>query len=352
MMADKQNDAEAFLEALENALEVLGPDETRDVVAEIRGLIAEASLDVRGDENAALAGFGKPEVLAAGILQERGVLPEQSRVPEASLGLQAIGMGIDVALSLAAVAILYSFASRGLYAASYWGYGSPFLTTLTWTAGAVLLGALAWWWAKRLRQTGYTSPGMEAAGIRRVRIGETVRVVRSRDIPGLAGAHRIAPKIMTAIALLVLAAFVLGVAYSRDAQMEAEIRRVVEETGISAGLVSGVYRDVTLGRGMSSLLPSSGPNAEADMRALIERYAAGEFDSYHIFITTLPEGPGAKMDFSDPLSDTVINVLVIESPSGDGPDAIYEYAVRRTGEPTPGGARGGYFIESVASGQN
>src|SRR5665647_92992 len=81
-MNDKPSQIDRYLKALERGLDALGPDETRDVIAEFRGLLADALVDAGGDESAALARLGSPDALAARILEERGIPTAGSRVPE------------------------------------------------------------------------------------------------------------------------------------------------------------------------------------------------------------------------------------------------------------------------------
>jgi uncharacterized membrane protein len=54
VVARYSNKVDAYLGALEEALEALGPDETQEVIAEVRGLLAEATAE--SDEDVAVSG--------------------------------------------------------------------------------------------------------------------------------------------------------------------------------------------------------------------------------------------------------------------------------------------------------
>ncbi|MDP2400659.1 MAG: hypothetical protein Q8M66_01640 [Actinomycetota bacterium] len=347
-MTSKPSEVERYLETLEGALEALGPDETREVVAEVRSLLADATADAHGDEGAAVEGFGSPTAFAAGVLEERGVLCGESRVSEASSASQTAALAIDVAFSLVAVAFLYGFMTMSLGTVAYWGYSGPFVTALAWVVVAAFLGALAWWWVKR-RRPGYTSTGMEAAGIRRIRVGENTRVVRSRDIPAPGASNRLMPKVKVALALLILVSFVYSVAYASKSQWQARIDRALWDASVGAYVVTDVYRQVVMGVGASSLRGSYEPSASDGMTALEQRFAGGKTKSYAVAFVKLPEGATSQSGGSDLASEITVLVGIREFGGEYDVPVVYQYRVRCLLESPEGESvnSGQWLIESI-----
>ena len=324
-MSNTSPNASEYLALLRGALEALGPKETQEVITEIEGLLAEATAD--GDEAALLVSFGPSDAFAARILEERGIASGASRVPEAPAGVRMIAVAIDVGLSLATAILLYAVIELGRWAITYWGYSTPLVTAVEWIAFVALLGGLSWWWIKSRPQVGRASTGMEVAGVRKIRVGETTRIVRNRDIPGLGKGRRVIPKVKMGSAVLVLALSILSIAYMGNLESENRTEKAVFDCSACANVVSNVYRQVLEGAGASSLWREYEPDAEDDMTALMQRYAEGEFTSYAVEFARLPDGAAADSDALNSSSDIIVLVGIREYNEEDGTMAVYEYTV-------------------------
>jgi len=108
MAVRTSSEVEAFLGQVGEALEALGPDESREVVAELRALLHEATTEAGGDASAALAGYGDPRTLAARILEERGVHAGPTRIASAPVGTRLAALAVDVVLWVAALVFVYA----------------------------------------------------------------------------------------------------------------------------------------------------------------------------------------------------------------------------------------------------
>ncbi len=338
---------DAYLGALEGALEALGPDETREVIAEIRGLLAEAVIDA--GEDAALADLGTPNALAAQILEERGVLSAESRVPEASAGVQAIALAIDVAMTLVAAMLMWVFIATPIAAGTYFGYDSTLLAIAAGVAVVAAVGVLVWWWTKKRRRPGYTSTGMAAVGVRRIQVGKTARIVRERDIPGPGQRRRILPIVRTALALLILASALYSVTYSSTSAAQLRAEKALWDGSVGTSVVTDVYGQVVAGAGPSGIHDNFTPAAEGEMTALLERYASGKFKSYAVDYVRLPDGAAPKRSGYDPSEDIHMLVGIREIGEDEVTIEIYEYHVSCIMTHTArGNAAGQFLIESVA----
>ncbi len=298
---------EQYVLTLRDALEALGPEETEEVVAEIRGLLADAVADAGGDEDAAVVGFGSPEVLAARILEERGVIAGQTRVPDAPTSAQVVAALIDLVIAL--VGGVFILTLVGLLAAVIEYSGAPDSLVLG-TIAAGMLGywaAVVWWWARRRTRSGYASTGMQTAGLRRIRVGETTRTVRVRDINGFAGRRRAKPKVKTAVAVLLAALLLFGAVFLNELRWQSRVDEALIAASSSQQLVTAVYQQVIQGTETEQLQTYFTESARADMAALRERAASGELDSYEIQGLHLPDSPFVRaMRWDHSVSDTVL----------------------------------------------
>jgi len=346
-MNDKPSQIDRYLKSLERGLDALGPDETRDVIAEFRGLLADALVDAGGDESAALARFGGPDALAARILEERGIPTAESRVPEASRTAQALALAADIALWLVAWMFLFAFMSTPVTS------DRPGILTITlaWAAvGAAAAGSL-WWWARRRRQPGHDSIGMQVMGLRRIRVGKTTRLVRRRDIPGLIGRRRFLPIIVAVLALLILASAAYSVGHDRRSmeklQMDNAVSNAVSNASIGVGIVSDTYRQVTAGAPAAGLVGWFDPAARPALIALERRHALGKFASYSVSSVGVP-GYRPEADDSNVAHEIVVLVDVDEFARGSQTPAVYRYRVSCIVKPiADGAAEGTWQVRSV-----
>jgi uncharacterized membrane protein len=84
---------------LKTALEALAPEEAADLVEEVESHLAEAADE--GRLEGYLGEIGSPESFAAGILAERGLLPDPDLVPEAPTWRRLLAGLIDAIVALA-----------------------------------------------------------------------------------------------------------------------------------------------------------------------------------------------------------------------------------------------------------
>jgi uncharacterized membrane protein len=338
---------EQYLLTLRSALEALGPVETAEVVTEIRGLLAEAAADSGGDENAALAGFGSPEVLAARILEERGVLAEQTRVPAVPAKLETLAMVIDVVLLLAVLLLVWAFLAVPL-GVTFMTLSVGSLPTFVFVGLLVAVAVIgSVWWLRSVRQRpGVTTSGMAVLGLRRIRVGDTTRLVRTRDIAGAVNPSRVPSALKIVFALLMLVAFAFSLSEGTRSAADQSVVTAVSEASTGAAIVSEVYRAVLTGAPEEEMADTFASEAQGAMSALLERHARGELASYAIFNIGVPEYSTNSFDPTNNSGDLVVVVDVIEYDARDS-SANYQYIVRLTMEQVDGGAAGQWFIESV-----
>lgn len=278
-MAEKRSSTEQYLVRLAEGLEALGPEETNDVIAEVRAHLAEALADSGGDEDAVLNRFGGSDALATSILEERGFFSDHSGMPEVPLWLRLLALLVDVALWAAGLAIVLvpvlGFA---------WVASTPSATAiaLTWAALALAVVGSAWWRIRRWRAPGRPTMGMRLLGVRRIRVGGTSRIVLERDVPGSAGRRRVWPLVLTALAVFVLASIVSSAAVSLRSQMESRIRNAVSDASTGQSMIEGLYGSVLAGAKTSDLQGSYAPSTEGAISDLVQRQAAGKIESYNV----------------------------------------------------------------------
>ena len=224
-MSEPLSASDRFLQQLADGLEVLGPTETSEVLAEVQSHLADAIAEAGGNESEALAQFGSPDLLAMRILEERGILRAGPAVPEARGSRRLAALVINVALWLLLL-WLFSIPVVGMGVFSSVPLAGA---VLGWTVLAALAAATLWWWVKKRRERGYVTPGMHVMGLRRIRVGQTTRMVRERDIPGLARRNgaRVAAVLGVLLAVLILAAMSYSVFSHRAADRQAEVQTAV-----------------------------------------------------------------------------------------------------------------------------
>lgn len=322
-MTDSPNAGELYLQRLADALEALGPAETSEVLSEVWSHIAEATADAGGDEDAVLARFGSPEVLAARILEERGVIQGGPALPQATSWRRIGAVILDAALWLV-LAWLFAIPVVGIAMFGLRSYGGA---VIAWVAIAAVVAVAAWWWVKKRRERGYTTIGMKAMGLRRIRVGEDTRLVLESDVPGLTSGRggRVAAAIGAALAVLVLASLTYSIFAGGGSGPRLETRQAVEGGGVAASIVTNLYRDVADGA-LLDAAESFDPAAKQAATDLVARQAQGLVDSYAILDMVLLEYTLWK-DAHVGEDQILVSVSVMEYPPASDAPQIYDYHV-------------------------
>jgi hypothetical protein len=292
-MTRKLTKTEAYLRQLADELDALGPAETDEVLAEIRSHIAEAVSDTGGDEEAALARLGTAETLSTRILEERGVIIGSPAVPDAPALTRRLAVALDIAVSLFIFLLALPFLAPALFFAALTDGSAGFVAVsfLLLAVGAVLLFSAIWRWF-RGRRPGRATIGMSVMGLRRIRVGATTRLVRSRDVPGLP--QRTLGRLGWAarLALVLLLLSFLGCALYGVGASVVERNRQDVDAALQAGffysdsavaLVSGVYANAMFGATQEDLGQWFAPTASEASAQLLDRRAGGELASYQIW---------------------------------------------------------------------
>lgn len=316
--------SERYLQRLADALEALGPTETSEVLAEVWSHISEAVADAAGNEDDVLARFGSPEVLAARILEERGVIQGASAVPEAESWRRLAAVVFDAAMWLVLVWLfaipLVVIAMHGLR--SYSG------SVIAWVATAAVVAVAAWWWVKKRRERGYTTVGMRAMGLRRIRVGESTRLVRERDVPGLGagGGGRVAAMVGAVLALLVLASLTYSVLANQADQRNVEAGHAVQWSGDAVSVITSLYRDVATGAPLASVEGAFSPSTRQAADELLARHSQGLVTSYAMSNMMLLEY--APWEDSSVGENTIlVSISVMEYPPDSDQPQVYDYRV-------------------------
>ncbi len=351
-MSDATGGIDRYLQTLGRSLEALGPAEAREVVTEVRGLLEEAAAEASADTSAAgtqpdsaldeaaiLARFGSPEVLAASILEERGISAFASRVPDARLSVQVGAALIDAATSLLLAIVVLGAAFWGLLAIGFWPLDKQVTLTrieLVVLAFAVFLG---WWWLRKRRRAGFASTGMRAVGIRRIQAGETTRVVYSKDIPGEGSRRRFWPAVKAGVAVALLVSMLSFSAWFYFTRVQG-VGDMEDDIAAANSVVIRAYEGVVQAdeRELRQTFLSS---AYRDKVALQQRYNDGQFGplSYEI---------GQARVADDSVYGPSVIVPVTERDPESSDFAVFELRVSLVGF---GGGQGvmesAWLIESV-----
>jgi hypothetical protein len=276
------SETERYLQRVADGLDVVGPAETEEILTELRSHIVEAIVEADGDETKALAAFDGPTLLATRILQERGVLPEGPSFPEAPALIRVGAVVVDAARWLV---ILWLLLAAALAIGVSAGPSGP-VKAIAWTYTAVILVATTWWWVHTRRQRGKVTAGMKVFGLRRVQLGDSVRLVRNRDVPGerrsrleFAGST-----VWGVFLVLMVAVFGLGIVRQTRNSIKLDRQQAVDEAVSDArdvmALMTSVYDAAIQGN-----TPQNGPFSVAAAgaeRELLQRYASGAVDHYSI----------------------------------------------------------------------
>ncbi len=331
MPVDKTlSEGESFLLRLAEGLEALGPAETKEVLAEIRSLLAETTAETGGDEIVALARFGDPHVLATRILEERGVLVGGSTVPEAPAWKRTAALAIDIAFGLAGLFLL-------VYLAMYFPRYSGELVFRPTAARYALAGVAAavWvaWWFWQRRRSGHLTTGVSIMGLRRIRVGPANRMVRARDIPGVARGvlGRIISTIAAVLVLVVLACFAHSFFLQREGfgmrDHMVQEEAVAQYTSDAAVLVSHIYQMVLVGEQPASIQGLFAPAAGDAARALLARHAQGKMDSYEIDSVSPSAWPSSPVWKTNTPCRVVMLVSALEYARGSNAPVRCRYQV-------------------------
>lgn len=338
-----------YLATLRPELDALGPRESDEVIAEIHGLLAEATADAGGDENAAVAGIGSPQVLAARILEERGVLAVETRVPEVPAKLRTLATIIDVVLLLAALILAWSFLAVPV-GATFMAVGAGRLVSvvLAVVVVAAAVGVSVWWLRTARHKPGVTTSGMAVLGLRRIKVGDTTRLVRTRDIAGAVAPSRSIAAIKIALAALLVVAFAVSLgAGARDAT-DRDVETTMSAASTAATVVTEMYRGVLTGKPDDYIAGAFGPEATDAKDDIVARRARGELGSYAVLDIGATDYRTTTEDLMGHGGDLIFTVTVIEYDNTDTAATNYRYTVRLSMESLgDGGASGQWFIDSV-----
>jgi hypothetical protein len=297
----------AYLARLSAALELLGPEESQDVVAEIRSHIAEAIRQEGAPESAVLDDLGEPEVLAEGILVERGVLDGPSPLPWWLVGAAAL---LDATLWVALTMLLVSFlAIVPVSILAYQGQPPAWLPLLA-VGGAVLVALLTAWrsiWS--WRRVGGATLGMRLLGLRRVRLGAGQRLVRTSEIPGLSRDWRVWPAVAVVLAAGLVATVAANVVAQAPHAVEVSVRDSTSRAGDVVGAVSELYQGALTGQSAQSQTATFAPAVRSAYGRLLERHRQGALASYSIGHVQLDEAYAGESLPSDGTMSFVVSAL-------------------------------------------
>jgi uncharacterized membrane protein len=343
----KLDETERFLLELADGLEALGPAGSREVLMEVRSHLAEAIAEQHGDERAALAQFGPADQLAKRILEERGILGIQPRLPEARSWRKILAILVDLLFWFFAVAILsvpfqYVVRERHTLHAGWIALASVYFAALVVGSG--------WWWLRPWLRSGYSTTGMHVMGIQQVGVGEQTRVVRTHDIPDTRvwTASRVISAVITVGFLVMLGWSLYGNLWTipRDERL-GMTNDIVSCASSAVSLVGSMYLGV-LNHDPEATAYAFGPDAQVAASEIVKRHADGVLDSYAINDVSLPDYEWPRPHWNGGPGKTAVVVRVTEQGAGTDAWAQYEFRVVLA-IPTDAAADvpRGWYIESV-----
>jgi len=324
-MSSQSQLLERYLEDLAEGVGALGPLESAEVVREIRGHIEEAAAE-SGDAADALSSFGPAPVLAARILEERGVLEGPNALTAAPTWMRAAALLVDATVCVFVLLLLTLVATRpGADRAETW------VMVLVWTAIAVTLGLLAWWWATYRRRPLVGSTGLDLLGLRRVRAGSKSMLVRAVDIPDLRRPGWLRPAISLLVAVLFVSAAAASLQNVASERAVLAFESATTHSSLAIALVSDLYSQVLNG----DLVLSSDDDdsfitsqVTPYVTGLVAEHAAGRLIAYTITDVRIPGYTGTE---GEPID---ITVSVLELRDRDRrKSASVTYTVRGTPGP-------------------
>lgn len=342
-MTTHQDEVSRYLTKLADGLGALGPAETQEVLAEVRSHIQDSLSETGEDSAVVLARFGSPEALAMRILEERGILPGTSALPDAPAWMRRTALALDIL-----VTVFLLVMSAALIAAIMWlatsierlGWPLVLMVALMPPAALCLFWAIARWC--RARRASVTTVGLGLMGLRRLRIGQSDHLIRKRDLPGVSVKpwDRLHWGLRFACLLVVLA--VLGCAVT------ALAFALTQHTSVTSGSValmeapyavmamdemSDFYESVTTGSSTQDIRDRFGPQAPEIAASLLARRHAGKLSTYRTGGSSLAEYfPAASTDTSlhSPSEQLLLTVDVVEYPQGSYEGMVYRYVLAWT----------------------
>jgi hypothetical protein len=256
-----------------------------------------------------------------------------------------VALAADIAIWSVVAILVYMFLVAP--AALFMFVGSPSLPVVVpaWTAALLAIAASVWWWAKTRHKPGYTTTGMHLLGLRRIRVGQTSRVVRERDVPGSTRRKKLLPLLGAATAVMVLTLFVYSVfssiADNNRSQAQSGIQSAVGDSSTGVSMVSDAYRQVLAG--------SYSPTAHDAMAGLVQRRASGKIETYSIESAEIPDASTYGAGYPQPSRAIVVFVTMDEYAKGSDTPSAYRYRVSCQIKPEGNGISGGsWAIDSAA----
>ncbi|MBU2602879.1 MAG: hypothetical protein KKA32_12065 [Actinobacteria bacterium] len=326
-----------YLARLEEALELLGPTEAADTRAELGSYLAEAARDGRVDE--VLGTMGAPESFAAGILSERGMLATPGPLPSPSGARIAVAAIVDVIVAIAPLALglplAFLMPAQSMYAGA---------TALNWIGLVIAIGILVitvgiwpwYYWRSRNRPGRNQSVGRNVAGLRTVRAGGEVRVVRASDMPrGRRGMTRAGAVIRFLVAFWIVGgvAYAMVYSYAQDRQSPPDLvlqvvaQDVGSAVGVTTQLTAAVMEAVSAGRATTEAPPDL--LEDAAVETYLELLGSAIDNSARTYeITWVSEATYVEPD-SPLLSDATFLVEALER---GGENQAWRFTVRKDTE--------------------
>lgn len=138
------------------------------------------------------------------------MLPAPDLIPDAPRWRRLLAGLIDAIVALAPF-VLGFFISAAVPVAQDADRGLAFVIALG--ALGVTLISTAWYWRSRTRRGGRSSAGMTLTGLRPVRVGSKVRIVRRSSVPGdrLKARSLVGSLVLLGVAALVVLPILYGV---------------------------------------------------------------------------------------------------------------------------------------------
>lgn len=285
-MVESSTRVERYLERLSQDLEALGPQESAEVVAEVRAHLADAIADAGGDEEAGLSLFGSADVLGSRILEERGVVLGGGAMPESAAWQQGLAWLVDVLLWLAGVVAIYvTLGQLSLRIALAAGPSIEFFAVASYVVIAVTLAAavaLGYWLIRVRRAPGTHALGMRLLGLRRIRSAQQTRVVRVRQVPGLRRPSLLGSSAAVVLGLAVILGFGWMWAQGSQVRSEGSVVTAVEEASGAVRAVSGLYQRAVRDMDVEGTRDTYAPSAKQGVAALAARQRAGGVAAYSV----------------------------------------------------------------------
>jgi uncharacterized membrane protein len=354
-MRDRGNVTERYLAELRSNLAALGPVEADELIAEVRGNLADALADSGSDEVAAVSTLGSAGSLAARFLDERGLITGPNALPEAPAWARAAAVALDIVPWIPG-GLIFGFELWVLLAAlptSLLPLGDVAGTYATNAVLIAILAGLVAWWVRRRRRPGYVSAGQQLMHIRRVPLGTTTRMVRTGEIAGTVRHVSLVRWVVMLLVAYVAITLSVGMIDSLGRNSESnrigEVRRAVQDAGTAQQLVVGMYLTA---EETAPVLPSDDSTQTRLTREILARRKAGRVRSFQVSALDLPDDWRPDPHRSGHPYSSATLVTVDESwasPEGSFLVSNYTYTVLQKWTPQGAGiSEGEWSIASVA----